>query len=113
MTQEDRDKFVLMDADIKEIKLNQEMMSHKIERLFEKASQPFLSTREVGALLVSIITYTVVVSFFISDINAMASNNKEKIEKDLKVNEVILEKVNAIAIDVAVVKNEQKRINKD
>ena len=113
MTQQDRDEFIFLKADVKEIKDNQELMTKKIEQLFEKASQPLLTTREVGALFVSIITYTVVVSFFISDINAMASNNKEKIEKDLKVNEVILEKVNAIAIDVAVVKNEQKRINKD
>ena len=113
MTQEDRDKMVLMDADIKEIKANQTIMSKKMEQLFQKASQPFLTSKEMIYVVLSIVTYTVIISFFISDINAMARNNKEEIQKDVKVSEVILDKLNAIAIDVAVVKNEQKRLNKE
>ena len=83
MTQEDRDKFILMDADIKEIKQNQEEMTRKVERLFEKASEPFLTSKEMMTIIVSIVVYTVIVSFFISDVKAMASSNKEKVNKTI------------------------------
>ena len=113
MTQQDRDEFILLKADVKEIKDNQEIMSRKVESLIEKASKPVFTPKEMLGVFISIITYVVIVSFFISDISALANSNKEKIEKDMKVNEIILEKVNAIAIDVAVVKNEQKKLNEN
>lgn len=110
MTQEDRDKFILMDADIKEIKQNQSVLNDKVEMLITKASQPPFTNKELLGILITVVTYVITVAFFISDISAMASSNKEKIENDTRVNEIILDKVNTIAIDVAVVKNEQKRL---
>jgi len=112
MNAKDREEFTILKNDVKEIRQNQDAMNEKIEKLFEKASQPIFTTKEMLTILLSVIAYTVIISVFISDIKALANNNKEKIENDLKVNEIILDKVNSIAIDVAVVKSEQKRLNK-
>ena len=113
MTQQDRDEFILLKADVKDIKDNQEIMSKKVESLIEKSLVPPFTTKELITAFIAVVGYTVIISFFIRDVHALANSNKEKIERDIKVNEVILEKVNAIAIDVAVVKNEQKKLNEN